>query len=68
MDKYGAVRCPKCGSFKTSDAGDVIITVQHPELVKEASANPGGRFKCLDCNHVFEKVTSSRASTGDSAS
>jgi len=53
MEKYGAVRCPKCKRFQTEKVADCTALVNKGELVKTATANPGEVFRCLLCQEEF---------------
>jgi len=53
MEKYGAVCCPLCGSYKTQKRAACTTIVKEGELVKEATANTGEVYQCHECENEF---------------
>jgi len=53
MEKYSAISCPGCKSFKVTKQASCTTLVEKGELVKEATANTGEVYKCLECKNEF---------------
>jgi DNA-directed RNA polymerase subunit RPC12/RpoP len=60
MEKYGAIKCPHCGSMKTTLNNSATVPLEQSDLVKMAgAANRGGSYLCLDCSKTFVQTGNS---------
>jgi len=66
MEKYSAVACPNCGSFKVGWKADCTSIIKDGGLVKEAAANAGEVYTCQVCEEEF--VTPATHSDSDEKS
>jgi len=62
MEKYSAVSCPGCKGFKVEKTSACTTLVDKGELVKEATANTGEVFRCLECQREFTMPAGSSGS------
>jgi DNA-directed RNA polymerase subunit RPC12/RpoP len=53
MEKYSAVSCPECQSFKVLRQASSTSIIKEGELVKEATANTSEVYRCQECENEF---------------